>query len=191
MLDGVDGLEEVLAGDLAEDGAFVMTLDCDLLAGVLLDEDLAADDAGFLLAAAVLAGVFAGVLVVVDDLFEVGGDLVGDLESESEAAVKLNSLMGDTDDRLVADRDFLVEALDRLLVDGRFLLVDEELGLFLLGVGVLAIDDLGLGVPLMGLAEAFLAGVGVCLAILGKGVCVCLCVVDVESVKMRAIKIYI
>lgn len=175
MFEGVDGRDEALDGGLLADEAFVMTL-FDLLDGVLA-VDLAADAGALLLAAlaGVLAGVLDGVLVEDDaDLLLAGGvALIGVFESVSEAPVKLNSFMGDTDDLLVAESDLRADVADLLVADGRFLLVDAA-AFFLAGVGVLAVDALGLGVPLMGL-EALLAGVGVCLAIL---IIECACVFE-------------
>lgn len=90
--------------------------------------------------------------------------LTGVLNSCSLApTVKLCSLMGDTEDLLLATLDFRVDC--DLLVD-LFDLLAEDVVFFLIETGVVfAFDDLGLGVPLMGL-EFLLAGVAVCLAIL-------------------------
>lgn len=142
---GVEGLDEEREDGRALDGDDVVEVDFDAeRAGALVD--LAVELGGLFLAALDLLGVFNGVLV-----------------SISPPAVKLNSLIGDTEDLLLA-RDFLADAVFLLEV-GRFLLVEAEL-FFLIGVGVvLALDvAFGLGVPLMGF-EALFAGVGVCLAI--------------------------
>lgn len=167
MFDGVDGLDEILEAGLVD-----VDLVADLLADVL--DNLAPDDevelvGGLFLAA--LAGVLAGVLD--EDLAGVfagvfAGVLTGVLESccESAPVVKLNSLMGDTEDLLLAS-DFAVDAVPLLDAEARFLLVEAEIVLFLIGVGVFLAVELafGRGVALMGL-ELRLTGVGVCLAIL-------------------------
>lgn len=78
--------------------------------------------------------------------------------------VKLNSLIGDTLDLLLLFGAFFEVDFAPLGLDLDF---DAEAGCFFLmeaGV-VLALDDLGLGVPLTGFDARF-AGVGVCLAIL-------------------------
>ena len=118
---------------------------------------------------------FAGVRVAVDFLIELCGFLLealacltGVLESccSPEFPVKLNSLIGDTEDLLFATA-FLVDCVDVVgFFADLFLLVDAEARCcFLIGDGVtFALVDLGLGVPLIGL-EALFAGVAVCLAI--------------------------
>lgn len=137
---GVEGRDDDLDGGRA----FVVEdlLGVDLLIGVLLD---LVDDGAFLLAA--LAG------------------LTGVLKSCSLLApsVKLSSLIGETEDLLLAV-DFRV---DCDLPAGLFALeLEEEEVFFFIEAGVvLAFDDLGLGVPLMGF-ELLFAGVEVCLAIL-------------------------
>lgn len=131
---GLEGLDDDLDGGRAD-------LVADFLVEVLLD---LAELADFRLTA--LAG------------------LTGVLKSCSTApTVKLNSLIGDTEDLLLAAFDFLVDCV--LLVERFALLTDEDAVFFLIDVGVLAFDCFGLGVPLMGF-EARLAGVAVCLAIL-------------------------
>lgn len=139
---GVEGLDEDLDGGRA----FVEDLLFDLLLDEVLLLDLVAEDGVFLLAA--LAG------------------LTGVMKSCSLLApsVKLSSLIGDTDDLLFVvdlrvDCDFPVDLL-------AFELEEEADVFFFIEAGVvLAFDDLGLGVPLMGL-EVLLAGVAVCLAIM-------------------------
>lgn len=136
---GVEGRDEDLDGGRA--------LVEDLLFDLLLDEVLLLDlDGAFLLAALV--------------------GLTGVLKSCSLLApsVKLSSLIGDTDDLLFVV-DFRVDCdfPDDLLA---FELEDEVDDFFLIEAGVvLAFDDLGLGVPLIGF-EVLFAGVAVCLAIL-------------------------
>lgn len=132
---GLEGLDEDLDGGRAD-------LVADFLVEVLLDLVELAD---FRLTA--LAG------------------LTGVLNSCSTApTVKLISLIGDTDDLFLSAFDFLVDCV--LLAERFDLLTDEEAVFFLIDDGVvLAFEDLGLGVPLIGL-EALLAGVAVCLAIL-------------------------
>lgn len=143
LLLGVDGLDEVL--EAGRDDGRLADLVADLWAGVravdLVDE----------LGAALLLAALAG--------------LTGVLKSCTfgDPTVKLNSLMGETEERLLVELVFLVDcdldADEAVLVVGLFLPVDAEAALFLIGVGVvLAFDDLGLGVPLMGF-EARLAGV--------------------------------
>lgn len=137
---GVEGREDL-------DGGLVFVVDDFLLAvdlvGVLLD---LLDAGAFLFAA--LAG------------------LTGVLKSCSLLApsVKLSSLIGDTEDLLLAV-DFLVDC-DLLADLLAFELDEEEVLFFFIEAGVvLAFEDLGLGVPLMGF-EVLLAGVAVCLAML-------------------------
>lgn len=138
---GVEGRDDDLDGGRA----FVVEdlLGVDLFIGVLLD---LVDDGAFLLAA--LAG------------------LTGVLKSCSLLApsVKLSSLIGETEDLLLAV-DFRVDC-DLPADLFAFELEEEEVVFFFIEAGVvLAFDDLGLGVPLMGF-EALFAGVEVCLAIL-------------------------
>lgn len=77
--------------------------------------------------------------------------------------MKLSSLIGDTEDLLLAS-DFLADADDRLLVEARFLLVEADVGRLTAELEGVAFA-FGLGVPLIGLEDRF-AGVGVCLAML-------------------------
>lgn len=136
---GLTGLEEGL--DDEGRGVLLLVAD-DLLAAdaVLLEELL-----GVFLLVALLTGVFKS--------------------CELLPMVKLNSLMGDTLDLLLAAADAF---LDVDLAPLGLLLRDfeaEPADFFLMEAGVvLALDDLGLGVPLTGF-EARFAGVGVCLAI--------------------------
>lgn len=134
----------------------------DLLGLEGLDDDLDGGRADF------VADFFVEVLL---DLVELAdfrlaalAGLTGVLKSCSTVpAVKLISLIGDTEDLLLAAFDFLEDCV--LLVDLFDLLAEVE-AFFLIEAGVvLAFVDLGLGVPLIGL-EALLAGVAVCLAIL-------------------------
>lgn len=136
---GLEGLDEARDEGLGE-GFDV--LDVDRLADVLFD----LVELGVCLFLAALAG-FTGVL-----------------NSGSFAAiVKLNSFMGDTEDLLLATVDLRV---DCDLEAERFALLAEAVVFFLMEAGVVfALDDLGLGVPLMGF-EDLLAGVAVCLAIM-------------------------
>lgn len=134
---GVEGLDEDLDDGL---DAFV----ADLFAGVLLDF---ADPVGFLLT---------------------GVGLTGDLKSGSvTTVVKLSSLIGDTEDLLLmaVEFDFLADCDVDFVAGFRDLLADDVAFFFIEAGVVLAFEDLGLGVPLMGF-EALLAGVAVCLAIL-------------------------
>lgn len=105
----------------------------------------------------------AGLLLLVLD--EDG--LVGVLKSGCSPApnVKLSSLIGETEDLLLAVVGFLEDCVFEV---ERFALLLEEAELFFfIDVGVvLAFDDLGLGVPLIGFEADLLAGVAVCLAIL-------------------------
>lgn len=153
-LEAEEVLDEGLAGVLEDD------FELDRLA-----EDLLLDLAALL------------PLVVVLFLEELLAGLTGVLKSaESPAPVKLSSLIGDTDDLLLAV-DFLVD-FDLEADEGRFALLadeeDEEVVLFFLieaGV-VLAFDEaFGLGVLLMGF-EARLAGVALCLAIVVSSIVV-------------------
>lgn len=120
---------------------------------------------------ALLADLLAAVLLV--DFAELGGlllaalaGLTGVLKSAplvTSAPTKLVSLMGETEDLLLAD-GFLDEA--DLEVD-RLALLADAVERFLIEAGVvLALDDLGLGVPLMGLDERLAGVVVVCLAIM-------------------------
>lgn len=92
--------------------------------------------------------------------------LTGVLKPASESpAVKLCSLIGETEDLLLVDAaDFFVDC--DFIADARLDLVAEAVVFFFIEAGVvLGFDDFGLGVPLIGF-DARLAGVGVCLAIL-------------------------
>lgn len=149
---GVEGREfELLDEGLDEDDDWVC-FEADFEADLLADDDLLLDFltelAGFFLMA--LAGL-AGVLK---------------LDSPPVAPVKLNSLIGDTDDLLftLLAVDFLADfVVDLFLLAGVVVFFLMEAGVVLALLEAPA--ALGLGVPLMGF-EVRLAGVAVCLAIL-------------------------
>lgn len=142
---GLAGLDDVLDAGLGL-GLVLDDLLAERLAAVLVD---LAELAGFLLAA--LAG------------------LLGVLKSGSVVTVvKLSSLMGETDDLLLAV-DFL-EELDDALVADLFVFAAEDEGFFFIEEGVvLALDDaFGRGVPFIGLDARFAGVVVVCLAIVDQ-----------------------
>lgn len=128
---GVDGRDEAR-------GVFAFTDLTDLV-------DLA-ELAGFLLAA----------LVGLTGVLKSGCSL-----DVCDAAVKLDSLIGDTEDLLLA-ADLRCDGVGLLLE--RFALPADAAVFFLIEAGVLAVD-FGLGVAFIGFGVRF-AGVGVCLAIL-------------------------
>lgn len=162
---GVVGLDDVLDGGRA--------VDVDLLADELV-VDLLVAGVEFCLALDLLltAGLLFGVALPIACFFadELGvflflaalDGLAGDLKSLfSDSPIKLNSLIGETDDLLrLADEVAGFLALERFPT-GVF--VADEVVFFLSDAGV----DLGLGVPLMG-REDLLAGVADCLAIMNR-----------------------
>lgn len=114
--------------------------------------------------------VFVDLVELDDFLLAALAGLTGVLKSGSVViVVKLSSLMGETDDLLLAV-DFLAE-LEMAFVADFLAFVADEADFFLMEAGVvLALAEvLGLGVPLIGF-EARLAGVVVCFAILCLGV---------------------
>lgn len=150
---GVWGLGEALDEGLDDDDDFVA-------------DDFEADDlvADRLAAAAVVEVLLLDLAELAGFLLVALAGLVGVLKSRSPRPnVKLSSLMGDTEDLSLVAVGFLVEDL----VADRFALLVDELAVlfFFIEAGVVfALDDFGLGVPLMGFDD-LLAGVAVCLAI--------------------------